>query len=167
MALSKDQILEEISKLHSEIKEISERKMERIPTDDSQSSTLIRFLLEERDRTNRIERALASLAEQVRKLAEIDDHGQYSQMPMGGQAEVMVSTLDGRILDFIKGKQNEMICADDLKEFMNYKGRNAACSRLKKLENMGFLYKFQLGHKVYYKYDAGKTTNALIISPPQ
>ena len=36
-----------------------------------------------------------------------------------------------------------------------------------KLREKGLLERFQLGHKVYYIYDAGKATNILIISPPQ
>ena len=60
-----------------------------------------------------------------------------------------------------------MVCADEVKTLMGYKGRNAACTRLNKLYKDGLLDRYQLGHKVYYKYDAGKTTNTLIISPPQ
>jgi hypothetical protein len=167
MALSKDQIMGEITKLRAELKELSEKKPERVSVEEiTNTSSLIRYFLEERDRTGRLEKALSNLTEQVRKLAE-DEVQQYAaQMPMG-QYEIPISSIDAKVLNFIKTQQNEMICADDLKSFMKYNGRNAACSRLKKLESMGFLSKFQLGHKVYYKYDAGKTTNALIISPPQ
>ncbi len=51
--------------------------------------------------------------------------------------EVPISSLEANLLDFIKAKN--MVCADDVKEYMKYKGRNAACARLKKLEEKGFL----------------------------
>jgi len=60
-----------------------------------------------------------------------------------------------------------MACAEDIKREMNYRGRNAASARLNRLHKQGLLDRYQLGHKVYYKYDAGKTTNTLIVSPPQ
>ena len=50
---------------------------------------------------------------------------------------------------------------------MSYKGRNAASARLNKLYRIGLLERFQLGHKVYYKFDAGKMASTLIVSPPQ
>ena len=58
-----------------------------------------------------------------------------------------------------------MACAEDIKNAMSYKGLNAASARLNNLFKRGILQRYQLGHKVYYKYDAGKTTNTLIISP--
>ena len=79
--------------------------------------------------------------------------------------EVPLSLLDAKILDFVQ--THTMICADDLMKAMNYRGRNAACARLNRLYREGLLERYQLGHKVFYKFDAGKTTNTLIISPPQ
>lgn len=60
-----------------------------------------------------------------------------------------------------------MSCADDIKKQMSYRGRNAASARLNRLYKIGLLERYQLGHKVYYKYDAGKTADTLIVSPPQ
>jgi hypothetical protein len=60
-----------------------------------------------------------------------------------------------------------MACAEDIKKHMSYKGKNAASARLNRLFKEGLLDRYQLGHKVYYKYDAGKTTKTLIVSPPQ
>ena len=61
----------------------------------------------------------------------------------------------------------DIACSEDIQKRMNYKGRNAASARLNKLYKQGLLERYQLGHKVYYKYNAGKATNPLIISPPQ
>ncbi|HUY70199.1 MAG TPA: hypothetical protein VMV00_01365 [Candidatus Baltobacteraceae bacterium] len=86
-------------------------------------------------------------------------------MPERQARELPISGLDAKIIQFIQVKG--MVCADDIKSTMNYKGRNAASSRLNKLYKQGVLERYQLGHKVYYKYDAGKATNLLIVSPPQ
>jgi predicted transcriptional regulator of viral defense system len=80
---------------------------------------------------------------------------------------VPLSDIDAKIINFVQVQHNGMVCADEVREFMGYKGNNAACARLNKLYKDGLLDRFQLGHKVYYKFDAGKTTNTLIISPPQ
>ena len=79
--------------------------------------------------------------------------------------EIPVSDLDKRIIQTIQVLG--YACADDIKRELNYKGRNAASQRLNKLFKMGILERHQLGRKVYYKFDAGKTTNTLIVSPPQ
>jgi hypothetical protein len=77
-----------------------------------------------------------------------------------------LSTQDVKILQFIQ-LNRDMACADDIRGAMNYRGRNAASARLKRLQGLGLLERIQMGHKVYYKYDAGKATNLLIVSPPQ
>ncbi|MHB1830038.1 MAG: hypothetical protein ACYCO0_01465 [Candidatus Micrarchaeaceae archaeon] len=168
MALKKDQIEAEIQKLKEEIKEITQRGS-RVPEDPSLPALMnyLKYLVEERERTNRM---LVGLSEKIsqmeRKINSFDeDEGQAAAQNM--QFEVPVSALDATIIDFIKSSEKQMICADQLMQFMNYKGRNAACARLNNLCKSGFLQKFQLGHRVYYRFDAGKATKALIISPPQ
>ena len=160
VSLKKDQIEEELLRLKDEIKALSEKGSSRAP--DESTSSLIRYLIEERERTNRAISGITSkLIELEKVLSEKEEsHPEYVQA-----YEIPVSTLDATILDFVKNRG--MACADDIKALKGYKGRNAACSRLKKLEKDGFLEKFQLGHKVYYRYYAGKTTKTLIISPPQ
>lgn len=82
-------------------------------------------------------------------------------------SELALSELDLQILQIVQTSKRELACADDIRRQMNYKGRNAASARLNKLFRMRLLQRYQLGHKVYYKFDAGKTTTTLIISPPQ
>lgn len=78
---------------------------------------------------------------------------------------VPISDLDKKILQYIQIVG--MASAADIQKVMNYKGKNAATARLTKLYKQGLLDRYQLGHKVFYKFDAGKaTTNSLIISPP-
>ncbi len=154
----------ELVRLKEEVKELSNKK-EGLPADSS-ASVLIRYLIEERERTNR---ALSGLIDKINRLEQqlnaTEVHGKEVSGPVA-MPELPISHLEGSILNLVK--ERGMICADDLKSFMNYKGRNAACARLNKLCREGFLQKHQLGHRVYYKIDdAGKATNTLIISPPQ
>lgn len=168
LAGNKDQIEDEIQRLKEEVKVLSQKGTERIP-EDALPSTLIKYLIEERERTNRV---LSGLTERLKELEqrlsgyEVVETGEVQAPAMQmGLMELPVSNLDANILDLVKSKG--MVCADDVKNFMNYRGRNAACNRLNRLCTLGFLTKSQLGHRVYYRIDAGKATKALIISPPQ
>ncbi len=157
-----EQLEKELQSLKGELDQLISKK-ETIPP-ESTVPTLIKYMIEERERTNSL---LTSITGKIGKLEkEIErlydepayKEGQYSM-------EVPLSSLDAKILDFVQ--THGMICADDLMKAMNYKGRNAACARMNKLYREGLLERYQLGHKVFYKFDAGKTTNTLIISPPQ
>ncbi|MDE1768201.1 MAG: hypothetical protein KGH64_01505 [Candidatus Micrarchaeota archaeon] len=171
MSLRKDQIEEEISKMKQEMKEIkvlSERGS-RVP--DESTSTLEQYFKDQKERNEKIAAALSTLTKRIAELETqisagfVVEEQQYAGM--SAQEEHPVSNLDATILNFIKGRQGSMACADDIKNLMNYKGRNAACARLKKLEQDGFLESVRLSHKIYYRYYAGKTTKTLIVSPPQ
>ena len=125
--------------------------------------------MEERERTNKL---LVGLIEKVvqleRKLnSEVAAPVLPSTASGGRMEEIRLSSVDAKIIDFIETSEREMVCADQIKELMNYKGRNAACARLNAMCKIGLLRKDQMGHKVYYRFDAGKATKALIISPPQ
>ncbi|MDE1762294.1 MAG: hypothetical protein KGH59_02530 [Candidatus Micrarchaeota archaeon] len=133
------------------------------------SSVIVKYLFEEREKTNK---TLRAISERLRKLEEdlsTMDESEPQEMEfapeMPSKKQIPLSRLDAQILTI--AQQKELVCADDIKTDMNYKGRNAACARLNRLYRAGLLDRFQLGHKVYFKYDAGKTTNTLIISPPQ
>ncbi|EQD65530.1 hypothetical protein B2A_01569 [mine drainage metagenome] len=107
--------------------------------------------------------ALATESEQNSESQADPSYMQGIQQPARYE-EIPLSGLDSKIIEFIQVKG--MACADDIKGLMSYRGRNAASSRLNSLYKRGILQRYQLGHKVYYKYDAGKTTTTLIISPP-
>lgn len=162
VSIRKDQIEDEISRLKEEIKALSE-KGTKVPDDSSTSmSSVIRYFIDEREKTNR---ALANITAKVVELEHMIDKDIQVREVAELNSEIPISALDANILDFVK--MRGLACADDVRALMHYKGRNAACSRLKKLEKEGFLQKFQLGHRVYYRVDAGKTTKTLITSPPQ
>ncbi len=79
--------------------------------------------------------------------------------------EIPLSDRDAKIIEFIQ--QKGMACADDIKSEMQYNGRNAASARLNSLYKIGLLQRYQLGHKVYYKYNADRLTDTMLILPPQ
>ena len=171
MARRGGQIEKEIRHLREEIQNLATRKntIEQVAESESVPSSLIKYMTEERERTNKL---LASIMEKVNALQkELDtlyggeaQEQQYAEQ-LQDSREIPLSELDTKILNFVQLKG--MVCADDVRTFMKYNGRNAACARLNKLHKDGLVDRIQLGHKVYYKYDAGKTTNTLIISPPQ
>jgi hypothetical protein len=157
VVVDKKEIKEELERLR---KEISRLNSDDAYSDDVQE--LIRYMIAERERTNRI---LASITEKIKELSERLDELDRGPAKLEKQKEVPLSNTDAKIIEFVQTKG--IACADEVKEFMHYKGRNAACARLNRLHMLGLLDRYQLGHKVYYKYDAGKAINTLILSPPQ
>ncbi|MGC8479261.1 MAG: hypothetical protein ACP5M9_01145 [Candidatus Micrarchaeia archaeon] len=169
MAKSQKRIEKELLYLKSEIALLS-AKEGKVPTATSEGdiNLILKYMLEEREKTNKI---LYTITEKIKKLEQdLSDSYVAEQEPISysdqlSNKEVPLSALDVKILNFAQSKG--MISAEDLRIEMNYKGKNAACARLNKLYKQGLLDRFQLGHKVYYKFDAGKATNTLIISPPR
>ncbi len=170
MPKDRKQMMRDLEKLKGQVESLVSKNNTTAPDGtEGNISSLLKYMVEERERTNRM---LEGLTDKIRKLEGALD-GMYAvaeEREAAVQArpidnkEIPLSGLDAQVLDFVQTKG--MICADQLKEYMGYKGRNAACTRLNKLYTTGLLDRFQLGHKVYYKY-AGKATNTLIISPPQ
>ncbi|MGC8662327.1 MAG: hypothetical protein ACP5RT_00895 [Candidatus Micrarchaeia archaeon] len=156
--MDKKEIEGELERLKKEL-----AKLDNQSTYPSDAENLFKYLVAEREKTNRI---LASITEKIKELEiRLDERHNEEITPENKLVEVPLSAPDSKIIEFIQTK--ELVCADDIKELMHYKGRNAACARLNKLYMRGLLVRYQLGHKVYYKFDAGKATNALIVSPPQ
>ncbi len=165
MAKSNRQIEREMQTLKNEVSALLSSlssKKEPAPPADAGVAALLKYMTDERERTNKL---LHGITSKISKLEE-EMHSSYDAPSyVADRRQVPVSNLDARVLNFIQGR--DMVCADQVKEAMGYKGRNAACSRLNKLYKLGVIERFQLGHKVYYKYDAGRATDILIISPPQ
>lgn len=141
--------------------------------DQSSLDALMRFFVTEQIKTNK---ALEKVTEEIKRLSEqiemAPEVPAEEELPSPSQVsasnrEVALSELDTKILNFVQGRPSSIACADDVRVFLGYKGRNAACARLTRLSDKGLLHPVRMGHRVYYKYDAGKTTNTLIISPPQ
>ena len=158
MVVDKKEIEEELERLKKEISKLNNG--DKAYPDDAQE--LIKYMVTERERTNKI---LASITEKIKELSERLDELDEGPAKLEKPKEIPLSDTDAKIIEFVQTKG--MACADEVKEFMHYKGRNAACARLNRLHMLGLLDRYQLGHKVYYKYDAGKAINTLIVSPPQ
>ena len=131
---------------------------------------LVEFVMAESKTTKAL---LANINNQLARLEGEMENIQYVEQD-AAQAEeyqakeIPLSGLDVKILQFIQLQHSNMACAEDIKEAMGYKGKNAASARLNRLYKQGILDRYQLGHKVFYRYDAGsKTTKTLIVSPPQ
>jgi hypothetical protein len=167
----------EIQKNIANIREKTDKEKELLAEKERSEETssnlfsLIKYMVDENKRTTML---LKSISENMARLESgIRDNSYYEeeevedqrQNVVRGAREIPVSWLDAEILKNIQVLG--MACADDIKKSMNYKGRNAASMRLNRLYRLGVLDRYQLGRKVYYKYDAGKAADALIVSPPQ
>jgi hypothetical protein len=113
---------------------------------------LFKYVMDENRKTNIILKEMYGKLERMESDLDADYYEQDDQAHLQENnrfAKVQpVSGLDAKIMQIIQ--ISGMACADDIK-----------------LHKLGLLERYQLGHKVYYKYDAGKTTNTLIVSPPQ
>lgn len=165
--------LESEQQKNDQIKEIME---EKVKAEDTSSGLLaiVKLVVEENRKTSLI---LKSISDNLARLEmELDGEEGYGQDDHDQNAFNVaeneraprvqpVSGLDAKVLQFVQVKN--IACAEDVRKAMGYRGKNAASSRLNRLFKLGFLERYQLGHTVYYKYDAQRMANALIVSPPQ
>lgn len=138
-----------------------------LPSDIS-AAEVVKYFIADREATNARFRAMIEEVKALREAvnqtaAETQNREEYAAEPR----EIPISTTDAKIIEFIQTRPKGMVSSDDVREFMHYKGKNAACARLTMLYKMNVLERLQLGHRVYYKFDAGKATIQLIVSPPQ
>jgi hypothetical protein len=143
----------------------------------SQLFTLLKYMIDESRRTTtilrgmsdtitRLEEDLVYYQEEAQERA-IAPGADQSSGQFSAKKEVPLSEIDAKLVQNIQLSRSSMACADDLRSRMNYRGRNAVSARLNRLYRMGVLERYQLGKKVYYKYDAAKTNGMLIVSPIQ
>lgn len=155
--------IQSLSSNNANVKELADSKAKTEET-GSNLLALVRYMMDENRKTTMV---LKNISDSLAKI-DYDLNANYSEEtnPVQEAAkELPISELDKTILQHIQIAG--MACADDIKKNMNYKGRNAASARLNRLHKQGLLERYQLGHKVYYKYDAGKAAKTLIVSPPQ
>jgi len=178
---SKKELEKELIEMREQLKMLNNRETdikgllnEKIRSEEVGSNILqlFKYVMDENKKNNIILKSLTEKLERIEATTGADyyEQGDQSLLPQENKlAKVQpISGLDAQIMQIIQTSRNCMACADDIKKHMNYKGRNAASARLNRLYSMGLLERYQLGHKVYYKYDAaGKSTDTLIVSPPQ
>ncbi len=184
---SRKEIENEIVRLKKQLSDLSAKSTEISNMTDSASAQsgkdtsqqmflLLKYMIEENKKTTIL---LRHISDSINRLEDSLDESYYEEesagpivqarMQKGPQyvKEIVLSDTDAKILQYIQMSHNSMACADEIKAKMSYKGRNAASARLNRLYRLGIIDRYQLGHKVYYKFDAGKATKTLIVSPPQ
>ncbi len=174
---NKKEMEREIQNLTSKINELASQSsgINQLLTDKARSDetgsgliALIKYLVDQNHSTTMI---LKEMQERLRGLdAELNtDYYEQDDTSLQenrlGKVMQPISGLDAKIMQIIQIRG--MACAADIRKEMGYKGNNAASARLNKLYAQGLLERYQLGHRVFYKFNAGKTTNTLIVSPPQ
>lgn len=163
------QQVQEMSSINTNLKSVAEEKVKADAT-SSNMFALVKYMIDENKRTTLILSGIVnSLSRLEGELSSEVPQGEQQYAPQSTMPQprgtIPLSRLDAEIMQQVQ--RMDIACSEDIQKRMNYKGRNAASARLNKLYKQGLLERYQLGHKVYYKYNAGKATNPLIISPPQ
>ena len=180
---TKREIENELVSLRKQLNEISEAKASEKTTIESQGRnaeaetssqlfSLLKYMIDENKKTTLVLRQMLdkinNLEQELNEPVEEEIIEEKANDPIEkSQKQLAISSIDAKIMQFIQLSEHSMACAEDIRKGMGYRGKNAACARLNRLYKMGLIERFQLGHNVYYKYDAGKATTVLIISPPQ
>lgn len=176
---SKNDLKNELAAMKQQLSEMKakENQLEHVLTEKSNSEKmgtnlleLYKFMMTESKATRQL---LLGLSDKLTRMEEeinsdFTEEVAQDDLPQidGMVKEVPISSTDKTILQHIQSK--EMACADDIKKLMNYRGRNGATARLTRLCKLGLIRRYQLGHRVYYKFALGKmTSSTLIVSPPQ
>lgn len=173
---SKNDIKSELVSLRKELRRLKTREAEfesavnGKENDEKMSSNLLQLFKIMMDENKKTTILIQHISEKLSHFEEEVANVGYEEVPQAQEGpstkEIPISDLDKKIIQFIQLK--ELACAEDVRKHMGYKGKNAASSRLNRLYKQGLIERHQLGHKVFYKYNAGKTTNnILIVSPPQ
>ena len=183
---SKKEIEDEISSIRNQLKTINSTEIKKTYKNEESNnseefSSLFKYILDENKKTTlvldtilqRLDKLESDLNDMYADDEEEEEEEEPIKQPIKSnyieepKKEILLADTDVKILQILQLSENGMSSADEISKKMNYKGKNAASARLNKLYKIGLVDRYQLGHKVYYKYDAGKTTNTLIVSPPQ
>lgn len=142
--MSNDDNVYKSSGFRNELREDLEKNMDKFK-DPVILGELVYRLLEERENTNRILKNLMVKIESLEnKLVERETKKNTgSFLP-----EPLLPEIDEEILEFVK--KEGKVTAEIVREKFNYKGTNAASSRMNRLYNLGLLEKRQVGKKVFF-----------------
>ena len=177
---SKKEIEKEMQQIKSQLQQLDSEgatRIKQLMEENSKSNetgtnlvTLLKYLMDENKKTTMILKSMSDNLTRLEENLNMDYDEQEDQDPYLHETNKLgkvqpISELDAQIMQIVQ--RVGMACANDIQKQMNYRGKNAASARLNRLYRLGLLERYQLGHRVYYKYDAGKTTNTLIVSPPQ
>lgn len=163
-----DELTKQIKELKEKIEQVAMQNAGvREHVDETSLAALVKYLVEERERTNK---QLELVTKQVEKLEELiaqpaSEEAAPIEENIAEAKPVPLSPVDTKVIEFVQAKG--MASAEELRAFMGYKGKNAASARLNLLYKRGLLERYQLGHKVYYRYAGKATQNEILITPPQ
>ncbi len=163
---------EQITNIQDSDRQVRELMDNKVKSDETSSNLLmiVKLIMDENRKTTMILKeisdSLGRLQEERGEAGSYEQDDQSAFDPVEDRLSRVqpVSGLDAKILQVVQLK--DLACADDVQKQLGYKGKNAASARLNKLYQQGLLERHQLGHRVYYKYDA-RAANTLILSPPQ
>ncbi len=166
------QIKDALEKLSRSSRKNEEAIKEKAKAEETNSNLflLLKYLMDENKKNTMLIKNISDTIERLANNIEGVDEGKEEDVAIPAQKEakqqeIPLSALDAKIIEYIQVKG--MCCADDIKAIMSYKGRNAASSRLNSLYKRNLLQRYQLGHKVYYKFNADRLTDSMLILPPQ
>ena len=107
-----------------------------------------------------IEKSFNLLLREINHKLDLINHKLNSLQPSPKEE---LTELDKNILEFIR--KMEIVDAEDIRRYFNYKGKNAASARLNHLYKLGYLLKIREGKKVKYKLVGDLQNNSAISSP--
>jgi hypothetical protein len=110
--------------------------------DPTVHASIMYAVLRERESTNLI---LKNLLQRIEKLEE-----RIIQLEEKRVRKVELSDVDKAILSYIKMKENKEVSAKEIQRIFNYRNRNAACARLSRLSDLGYLERKKVSKEVYY-----------------
>lgn len=145
--------LGEFSSVHQEFKEFDSKMRDPLVV-----GALLHKLASERENANRLMQEISAKLDRIMalegKVAQLEARLESREKKMGSapitaSSQVLLPEVDEKILAFVKSHDGRATAAD-VKTALQYKGRNAASSRLHALFVAGFLEKRQVGKTVYY-----------------
>jgi len=139
MGMEEKKFVEKNEKLN-DLAEI-EKEIEKL-RDPTVHASIMYAVLRERESTNLI---LKNLLQRIEKLEE-----KIIELESKRLRKVELSDTDKAILSYIKMKENREVTAKEIQKIFNYRKRNAACARLSRLSDLGYLERKKVSKEVYY-----------------
>ncbi len=110
---------------------------------------LLHRLTEERTSTNLLLKEINAKLDRFEALEAKIAHLEAKMDEKSDRKVVMLPEVDEEIISFITKKG--AVCAEDVQEKFEYKGKNAASARLNRLYSLGIVRKTQVGKKVFFE----------------
>jgi len=141
--MEEKKFIEKNEKINEKLNDISEieKEIEKL-RDPTVHASIMYAVLRERENTNLI---LKNLLQRIEKLEE-------KIIELSRRRKVELSDVDKAIISYIKMKDKKEVTAKEIQKIFNYKKRNAACARLSRLSDLGFLERKKVGKEVYYVF---------------